>query len=96
MYESILDKIEYNDYVYNLEVEDDHSYVANGNIVHNCAMSCVNVNVFFTSTQYLEMVEDIYDTIDEKYKKLISEKLNAGSLSNSDDMDMDFLKNIMS
>ena len=26
--------------VYNLEVEDDHTYVANGFIVHNC-MSCI-------------------------------------------------------
>lgn len=29
-------EVPYNDYVYNLEVEDDHSYVAQGVAVHNC------------------------------------------------------------
>ncbi len=32
-------EIEFNNTVYNLEVEEDNSYVANGTIVHNCVMS---------------------------------------------------------
>lgn len=31
-----IDRVEHNDWVYNIEVEDDHSYVSNGSVVHNC------------------------------------------------------------
>jgi hypothetical protein len=31
-----IDNIEYDGYVYNLEVEGDHTYVINGIVVHNC------------------------------------------------------------
>lgn len=62
----------------------------------DCAMSMVNMCSFFTSTQYLEMVEDIYDSIDERYKSIISAKINAGDSSKSaDDLDMNFLKDLM-
>jgi hypothetical protein len=36
---------QYNDYVFNLEVEQDHSYVANGIGVHNCASESTNQSV---------------------------------------------------
>lgn len=29
-------EIDWNDYYYDLTVEDDHSYIANGYVVHNC------------------------------------------------------------
>jgi len=38
-------EVPHNGMVYNLEVEDDHSYVANGTTVHNCAMSLAIANL---------------------------------------------------
>ena len=40
------------------------------------AMTCVNLNTFFSSEQYYEMVENIFDTLEDKYKKAINDKLN--------------------
>ena len=34
----------FNDYVYNISVEDDESYVANGIVVHNCALAIEGAN----------------------------------------------------
>lgn len=60
------------------------------------AMTIVNMSSFFSSTQYFEMVEDIYDTLDDKYKKAITEKLNIGDSGKTEDgFDMDFLKGLM-
>lgn len=60
------------------------------------AMTIVNTSSFFTSTQYFEMVEDIYDTLEDKYKKAIADKLKVGdSGSKEDGFDMDFLKGLM-
>jgi hypothetical protein len=59
-------------------------------------MTIVNMSTFFGSTQYFEMVDDIYDTLDIKYKKAISEKLKAGEVGDKEGgFDMDFLKSIM-
>ncbi len=60
------------------------------------AMTIVNMSSFFTSSQYFEMVEDIYDTLEDKYKKAIAEKLKAGDVGGSDDGDdMGFLRGLM-
>ena len=60
------------------------------------AMTIVNMSSFFSSSQYFEMVEDIYDTLEDKYKKIIAEKLKIGDVGgNEDGLDMDFLKGIM-
>lgn len=60
------------------------------------AMTIVNTSSFFTSSQYFEMVEDIYDTLEDKYKKAIAEKLKAGDVGgNEDGFDMGFLKGLM-
>ena len=60
------------------------------------AMTIVNMSSFFSSTQYFEMVEDIYDTLEDKYKKAIAEKLKAGEVGGNDDgFDTDFLKSLM-
>lgn len=40
------------------------------------AMSVVNMNTFFSSPQYYEMIESVYDTLEDTYKKAIEEKLN--------------------
>jgi hypothetical protein len=53
-----IEKQEFNDYVYNLEVEDDHSYTANGNIVHNCAMTIVNMTQGWSHNSFKELIED--------------------------------------
>ena len=34
-----IDAIQHKGTVYNLEVEDDHSYIANGHVVHNCVIA---------------------------------------------------------
>jgi hypothetical protein len=60
------------------------------------AMTIVNMSSFFSSSQYFEMVEDIYDTLEDKYKKAIAEKLKAGDVGGNDDgFDMGFLKGLM-
>jgi len=60
------------------------------------AMTIVNMSPFFSSTQYFEMVEDIYDTLDDKYKKAIAEKLKIGDVGGTEDgFDMGFLKSLM-
>jgi len=41
------------------------------------AMTLVSLTVFFDSPQYYEMIENIYDDIDGKYKNAIEEKLNT-------------------
>ena len=62
----------------------------------DCALTLVNTSVFFGSTQYFEMIEDIYDTLDPKYKTVINEKMKTGSEENdSGSLDFDFLKGIM-
>jgi len=43
--ESINIKENYNDYVYNIEVEEDNSYVANNKIVHNCYINDASINM---------------------------------------------------
>lgn len=41
-----IEKIPEEEFVYNLEVEDDNSYIANGIAVHNCGRLLYNGNVF--------------------------------------------------
>jgi hypothetical protein len=45
---------QHNNLVYNLEVEEDHSYVANGTVVHNCviSLSLCNKALSFTSSYF--------------------------------------------
>jgi intein/homing endonuclease len=60
-YTSIIDYVEkynYKGVTYNLEVEDDNSYIANGMVVHNCVMTIVNATTVFNRHDFREMVED--------------------------------------
>jgi hypothetical protein len=60
-YSSVIEKSEkykYKGITYNLEVEDDNSYIANGIVVHNCVMTIVNTTSIFPKNEFKEMVED--------------------------------------
>jgi len=48
------------------------------------ALSIVNLVSFFDSTDFFEMVEDIYDTIPEKSKKAIEKRMEAGDRTDDD------------
>jgi hypothetical protein len=50
------------------------------------AMSCVNLVSLFDSTDFYEMVEDIYDTSSEIYKSAVEKRMSAG-----DKVEDDFL-----
>jgi hypothetical protein len=72
-----IEKIEYNDIVYNLEVDDDNSYVANGVIVHNCAMTLVNMSQGWKSVGFKEMLADYHqENGREVIKNLVNSILN--------------------
>jgi intein/homing endonuclease len=53
-----IEKYNYKGTTYNLEVEDDNSYIANGIVVHNCTMTLVDAASVFSRHDYREMVED--------------------------------------
>ncbi len=59
-------------------------------------MPIINMTTLFKSGQYAEMVGEVYDTLDDKYKNKIAEKIKAGNIGESeDDLDMNFLRSIM-
>jgi len=39
-----VEELPYNDLVYNLEVDEDNSYIANGTVVHNCVVALALAN----------------------------------------------------
>jgi hypothetical protein len=70
-------KYKYNGEVYNIEVEDDNSYIANGIVVHNCVMTIVNATTVFNRYDYKEMVEDWANNfVDKELIDYINECLN--------------------
>jgi intein/homing endonuclease len=62
----IVEKYNYRGVTYNLEVEDDNSYIANGIVVHNCVMTIVNTTSIFSKNDFREMVEDYASKMDDK------------------------------
>ncbi|MCK9446733.1 terminase family protein [bacterium] len=54
-----IEKYHYSGITYNLEVEDDNSYIANGIVVHNCVMTLVNLSSIFNHTHYKSLVETL-------------------------------------
>jgi intein/homing endonuclease len=60
------------------------------------AMSMVNLVPFFSSDQYYEIVENIYDGLDEKYRTLITNKLTSTRDEPQKSYDSDFLSGLMS
>lgn len=57
------------------------------------AMTLVNLTVFFDSPQFYEMVENAYDTLDDKYKRAIEEKLK--NMGGDEDADFSAFKDLM-
>jgi intein/homing endonuclease len=96
-YSSFIDKIEkynYNGITYNLEVEDDNSYIANGIVVHNCVMSLVTLSNIFSHVHFKNMIDhmmenniipiDVKNTIEKyAYNKVDPEAPNYKSTSNN-------------
>jgi len=63
----------------------------------DCAMTCVNLCTYFTSSQYIAQLEDIYDKLPKQYKDAIAAKL---SKLNDDDeengnLDSNFFRDMM-
>lgn len=58
------------------------------------AMTLVNLTVFFDSPQYYEVIEEIYDSLEFKYKKEIELKL-ANVIDDEDGDDYSSLKDLM-
>jgi len=52
------------------------------------AMSCVNLVTYFESTDFYEMVEDLYDFSSHEVKKAVEFRMAAGDKGNDDMMDM--------
>jgi intein/homing endonuclease len=72
-----LEKQAYSGYVYNVEVEDDHSYIANGVAVHNCWKPGSSGLVYPRLVTTVNLESRNVLTIDEAYKILIG-KESAG------------------
>lgn len=52
------------------------------------AMSCVNLVTYFDSNDFYEMVEEIYDSIDDDIKKAVEQRMSVGDKSADDMMDV--------
>ena len=78
-FSSNIDKIKkyhYDGITYNLEVEDDNSYIANGIVVHNCVMTIVDATSVFARNDFKEMVEEYSNKLlDKEYLSYINECL---------------------
>jgi hypothetical protein len=71
--------------VFNLEVEDDNSYIANGIVVHNCTMTVVNLCTIFKKSYYVSIVEDILKTCDMNFQNMVNSHLNGIDRSSGTD-----------
>jgi len=69
-----IEKYNYKGITYNLEVEDDNSYVANGIVVHNCVMSLVTISSVFSHVQYKNLIEHMMNNSLSKEEKDMIEK----------------------
>ena len=57
--------------VYDLEVEDEHSYIANDFVVHNCGcLSTSNTGIHYPIASLINDIVQIRDEISSKYDKL--------------------------
>ncbi len=48
------------------------------------AMTLVNLSALFGSSDFVDLIEDLYDEISERYKSLIDKKIDGGSLPDGD------------
>jgi len=73
------EKYQYEGLTYNLEVEDDNSYTADGIVVHNCAMSLVNASSIFSRYDYKEMIQDFSKELPTDVLNYINNIINNSS-----------------
>lgn len=70
------EKYNYNGLTYNLEVDDDNSYIANGIVVHNCSMTIVNMTTIFNKHEFNEMIEEWSSKyVDKEYMNYVNDCL---------------------
>lgn len=50
------------------------------------AMTCVNLTTFFDTTDFYELVETVQDTIDDRFKVAMEERMNRGDRAEEDFM----------
>ena len=67
-------KYHYSGITYNLEVEDDNTYIANGIVVHNCVMTLVSLSSVFSHVQYKNLIENYMETILTPAEKSLIDK----------------------
>ena len=70
--------------VYDIEVENDHNYFANGFLVHNCTTSC-NVGIHYPTASLIDelrMHKEVWDMTHDKSTEIIVD----GGISNFDDI----------
>jgi hypothetical protein len=61
----------------------------------DAAMSCINLVTYFESNDFYEMVEDIYDSIEDQIKKVIDRRISVGDRGGDDMLDIfKMIKNI--
>lgn len=48
------------------------------------AMTLVNLSALFGTSDFIDIIEDLYDEIDQSYRSLIDKKIDGESMSNSD------------
>jgi hypothetical protein len=70
-----IEELPFNDLVYNLEVEDDNSYIANGNIVHNCVMTIVELSTVFENTKFGETITELIKELPDSERLKIEKRL---------------------
>ena len=67
--------VNYNDYVYDIEVEDTHRFFANNVLVHNTDSSFVHISG--TTEQVIKKAQDVEKKLNEAYPKFAKEILGA-------------------
>lgn len=84
-------KYHYKGLTYNLEVEDDNSYIANGIVVHNCVMSLITISSIFKHVGFKNMVETMYEKLEHEYKSFIDSYLTK--IKSTEKLDYDSVLN---
>ena len=54
----------------------------------DAAMTCINLVTYFDSTDFYDMVEDMYDGTDDSFKKTVETRMSIGDKSGDDMTDI--------
>ena len=71
--------------VYDLEVEETHSYIANGYVVHNCTTSC-NVGIHYPTATLIDELRMNKEDWENGHGKEETKIIVDGGISNFDDI----------